>query len=120
MDVAGLHLLFDHSPADGPDRGTTVTGLRQQPLRLLLLAADLHPATFDLSRLFTVASAGATGAAARLSAWAIEPGRVGRGVGGPLRDRGQGLRSGQGRARGQGEDEGERVASALVRRGSGT
>ncbi|MFF4397204.1 STAS domain-containing protein [Streptomyces sp. NPDC001480] len=51
MDVAGLHLLFDHTPVDGPARRTTVTGLRQQPLRLLLLAADLHPATFDVSRL---------------------------------------------------------------------
>ncbi|MEU9925182.1 hypothetical protein AB0H51_28505 [Streptomyces griseoluteus] len=51
MDVAGLHLLFDRTPVDGPDRRTTVTGLRQQPLRLLLLATDLHPATFDLSRL---------------------------------------------------------------------
>ncbi|MEU6366529.1 hypothetical protein ABZ876_12490 [Streptomyces sp. NPDC046931] len=28
-----------------------MTGLRQRPLRLLLLAADLSPDTFDLSRL---------------------------------------------------------------------
>ncbi|MFJ5520922.1 STAS domain-containing protein [Streptomyces griseoluteus] len=52
MDVAGLHLLFDHLPVDGPDLHTTVTGLRQQPQRLLLMAAAIHPATFDLSRLF--------------------------------------------------------------------
>ncbi|WP_081236418.1 STAS domain-containing protein [Streptomyces viridosporus] len=52
MDTAGLHLLFAPVSPDGPDRRTTVTGLRQQPLRLLLLAADLYPATFDLARLF--------------------------------------------------------------------
>lgn len=51
MDVVGLHLLFDHTPDDGPDRRATVTGLREQPLRLLLLAADLRPDTFDLARL---------------------------------------------------------------------
>ena len=51
MDVAGLHLLFAPAPLDGPDRRTTVTGLRRQPLRLLLLAADMHPDTFDFSRL---------------------------------------------------------------------
>lgn len=46
------------------------------------------------------------GAAVRLPAWATEPGQD-RGVGGPPRDRGQGLRSGQDRPRGQREDEGE-------------
>jgi hypothetical protein len=51
MDVAGLHLLFAHAPINGPDRRTTVTGLHQQPLRLLLLAADVHPDSFDLARL---------------------------------------------------------------------
>ncbi|MFD7691594.1 hypothetical protein [Streptomyces sp. NPDC059781] len=51
MDTAGLHLLFTPRPSDVPDRRTTATGLRRQPLRLLLLAADLHPATFDLTRL---------------------------------------------------------------------
>ncbi|MGX1127947.1 hypothetical protein RKD49_000137 [Streptomyces glaucescens] len=51
MDIAGLHLLFTPSPLDGPDRRTAVTGLRPQPLRLLLLAADMHPALFDLARL---------------------------------------------------------------------
>ncbi|MFF4401531.1 lipid asymmetry maintenance protein MlaB [Streptomyces sp. NPDC001480] len=51
MDVVGLLLLFDHTPVDGPARRTTVTGLRQQPLRLLLLAAGLSPDTFDLARL---------------------------------------------------------------------
>ncbi|MFJ6530562.1 hypothetical protein ACIQMZ_35570 [Streptomyces longwoodensis] len=48
MDVAGLHLLFAPS---GSQRKTTVTGLHLQPLRLLLLAADLDPAVFDVSRL---------------------------------------------------------------------
>ncbi|WP_435879785.1 hypothetical protein [Streptomyces flaveolus] len=52
MDVAGLHLLFDPAAPGGPDRRTTVTGLRRQPLRLLLLAADTHPTAFDLGRLF--------------------------------------------------------------------
>ncbi|MFH8798011.1 STAS domain-containing protein [Streptomyces sp. NPDC017936] len=51
MDVAGLHLLFAPAPLDGPDRRTTVTGLRRQPLRLLLLAADVHPHAVDLTRL---------------------------------------------------------------------
>ncbi|MEU6106582.1 hypothetical protein, partial [Streptomyces flaveolus] len=52
MDVAGLHLLFTPSPSgSGPVRRTTVRGLRPQPLRLLLLAAELRPATFDLTRL---------------------------------------------------------------------
>ncbi|WP_320773711.1 STAS domain-containing protein [Streptomyces sp. CRN 30] len=41
MDTAGLHLLFDPPPPDGPPRTTTVTGLRPQPLRLLLLARRL-------------------------------------------------------------------------------
>ncbi|MFG3155434.1 hypothetical protein ACGF7W_25730 [Streptomyces sp. NPDC048219] len=53
MDVAGLHLLFDPTPPGGPDRRTTVTGLRRQPLRLLLLAADTHPAAFALDRLLS-------------------------------------------------------------------
>ncbi|WP_037684270.1 STAS domain-containing protein [Streptomyces griseus] len=53
MDIAGLHLLFTPTPHDGPNRRATVTGLRGQPLRLLLLAADLHPATFDLTRLLS-------------------------------------------------------------------
>ncbi|WP_030343219.1 hypothetical protein [Streptomyces sp. NRRL S-1022] len=48
MDVVGLHLLFAPAPLDAPDRRTTVTGLRQQPLRLLLLAAGTRPDTFDL------------------------------------------------------------------------
>ncbi|GHB74797.1 hypothetical protein GCM10010377_76550 [Streptomyces viridiviolaceus] len=52
MDVAGLHLLFTPTlPGGCPKRRMTVTGLRHQPLRLLLLAADVHPATFDLARL---------------------------------------------------------------------
>jgi hypothetical protein len=60
------------------------------------------------------------GAAVRLPAWATEPSQdVRRGVGGPLRDRSQRLRSGQDSARGQGQDEGERMASALVPAGVG-
>jgi hypothetical protein len=51
MDVAGLHLFFTPAPPGAPARRTSVTGLRRQPLRLLLLASDLHPAIFDLSRL---------------------------------------------------------------------
>ncbi|MER7721448.1 STAS domain-containing protein [Streptomyces flaveolus] len=52
MDVAGLHLLFTPTPpGSDTNRRTTVTGLRPQPLRLLRLAADLHPNTFDLVRL---------------------------------------------------------------------
>ncbi|MGW0817984.1 STAS domain-containing protein [Streptomyces viridiviolaceus] len=52
MDVAGLNFLFTPiPPGAGPERRTTVTGLRRQPLRLLLLAADVHPATFDFARL---------------------------------------------------------------------
>ncbi|MEU5254394.1 STAS domain-containing protein [Streptomyces longwoodensis] len=55
MDVAGLHLFFSPTALDGADRRTTVTGLRQQPLRLLFLAADVHPGTFDFTRLFLAA-----------------------------------------------------------------
>ncbi|MFE6764606.1 STAS domain-containing protein [Streptomyces sp. NPDC057689] len=44
MDVSGLHLLL---PASAAQRRVTVTGLRSQPLRLLLLAADINPGTFD-------------------------------------------------------------------------
>ncbi|SEE42276.1 STAS domain-containing protein [Streptomyces sp. 2131.1] len=43
MDVSGLHLLL---PATA-QRRATVTGLRPQPLRLLLLAADINPGTFE-------------------------------------------------------------------------
>ncbi|MFE2538074.1 lipid asymmetry maintenance protein MlaB [Streptomyces sp. NPDC059371] len=45
MDVAGLHLLI-HQRMTCADTGRTlnVTGLRQQPLRLLQLAAELFPA----------------------------------------------------------------------------
>ncbi|MDT0390907.1 STAS domain-containing protein [Streptomyces dubilierae] len=49
MDIAGLHLLF--GPGSGPRRRTTVTGLRDQPLWLLLTAADANPDVFDLARL---------------------------------------------------------------------
>ena len=52
MDTAGLHLLFTPCPPGGPNRRTTATGLRCQPLRLLILAADLRPALFDLTCLF--------------------------------------------------------------------
>lgn len=44
MDVAGLHLLFEHPSPQGPPRKTTVTNLAPQPLRLLLLAAEVNPA----------------------------------------------------------------------------
>ncbi|MFE9499086.1 STAS domain-containing protein [Streptomyces collinus] len=53
MDIAGLHLLFTPAQPDGRGRRTMVTGLRPQPLRLLLLAADTNPATFDLARLLS-------------------------------------------------------------------
>lgn len=52
--------------------------------------------------------------AGRLAAGAAESGEHGcRGVGSPLRDRGQGLRAGQHRAGGEREDEGEGMAAAL-------
>ncbi|MFD6967417.1 STAS domain-containing protein [Streptomyces sp. NPDC059949] len=45
MDVAGLHLLIHQRLAcTDAGRTLTVTGLRQQPLRLLQLAAELFPA----------------------------------------------------------------------------
>ncbi|QLJ02778.1 STAS domain-containing protein [Streptomyces sp. NEAU-sy36] len=50
MDVAGLHLLFTPT-SGGPQRRATVTGLRAQPLSLLLAAADVNPAVFDFCRL---------------------------------------------------------------------
>ncbi|UFQ99935.1 STAS domain-containing protein [Streptomyces sp. Go40/10] len=46
MDVAGLRLLF--TPTSGPECRVTVTGLRAQPLALLLMAADVNPTVFDL------------------------------------------------------------------------
>lgn len=51
MDVAGLHLLFTPTAGSGPEPRATVTGLRTQPLSLLLMAADVNPTLFDLSRL---------------------------------------------------------------------
>lgn len=51
MDVAGLHLLFTPATSSGPERRATVTGLRAQPLSLLLMASDVNPTVFDLSRL---------------------------------------------------------------------
>ncbi|MFD5536769.1 lipid asymmetry maintenance protein MlaB [Streptomyces sp. NPDC127079] len=51
MDVAGLHLLFTPTTSSGPERRATVTGLGKQPLSLLLMAADVNPTLFDLSRL---------------------------------------------------------------------
>ncbi|MBT3150136.1 STAS domain-containing protein [Streptomyces sp. CHD11] len=44
MDVAGLHLLFEQPSGESPPRKTTVTNLAPQPLRLLVLAAELNPA----------------------------------------------------------------------------
>ncbi|GGY51840.1 STAS domain-containing protein [Streptomyces djakartensis] len=55
MDVAGLHLFFDPTTS-GPGRRATVTGLRAQPLWLLLTAADVNPTVFDLSRLLPAAA----------------------------------------------------------------
>ncbi|CAL9336477.1 hypothetical protein SUDANB6_00178 [Streptomyces sp. enrichment culture] len=51
MDVAGLHLLFEEPSQEGPPRKTTVTNLAPQPLRLLILAAEVNP-TLELARLF--------------------------------------------------------------------
>ncbi|MEU1084689.1 STAS domain-containing protein [Streptomyces sp. NPDC005908] len=50
MDVAGLHLLFEESSPTGPPRKTTVTNLAPQPLRLLVLAAEIKPG-LDFTRL---------------------------------------------------------------------
>ncbi|WP_063795817.1 STAS domain-containing protein [Peterkaempfera griseoplana] len=45
MDVAGLHLLVDQRLAcRGTNRTLTVTGLGQQPQRLLTLVSELFPA----------------------------------------------------------------------------
>ncbi|MFG2793380.1 STAS domain-containing protein [Streptomyces sp. NPDC048419] len=50
MDVAGLHLLFEQPSPEGPPRKTTVTNLAPQPLRLLVVAAEVIPA-LELARL---------------------------------------------------------------------
>ncbi|OQR63398.1 hypothetical protein B6E66_13695 [Streptomyces maremycinicus] len=50
MDVAGLHLLFEQPPQPGRALKTTVANLAPQPLRLLLLAAEVNPA-LELTRL---------------------------------------------------------------------
>ncbi|MEV5899815.1 hypothetical protein [Streptomyces sp. NPDC052127] len=52
MDVAGLHLLTDRRPQDGPPRRTAVAGPAPQPLRLLRLAAELFPA-LEFTRLLS-------------------------------------------------------------------
>ncbi|MFB7407267.1 MULTISPECIES: STAS domain-containing protein [unclassified Streptomyces] len=57
-DVAGLHLLFGAAPYGHPRYQTTVTNLRDQPLQLLLIAADLFPAAYDVSRLIPHTPAG--------------------------------------------------------------
>ncbi|MFI9122303.1 hypothetical protein ACIGW0_23365 [Streptomyces bikiniensis] len=57
-DVAGLHLLFGPAPQDGPQHRTTATGLQDQPLQLLLLAADLFPTAYDVTRLIPDTPAG--------------------------------------------------------------
>ncbi|MET9255375.1 STAS domain-containing protein [Streptomyces sp. NPDC003717] len=45
MDIAGLHLLIDQrEECRGAGRLLTVTGLGEQPLRLLRLAGQLFPA----------------------------------------------------------------------------
>ncbi|MYS05537.1 STAS domain-containing protein [Streptomyces sp. SID6041] len=60
-DVAGLQLLFGTAPHGHTRYRTTVTNLRDQPLQLLLIAADLFPAAYDVSRLIPRTPAGLTG-----------------------------------------------------------
>ncbi|MFG3042242.1 lipid asymmetry maintenance protein MlaB [Streptomyces sp. NPDC048330] len=48
-DVAGLHLIFGPMAHGRLSCRTTVTNLRDQPLQLLLTAADLFPAAYDVS-----------------------------------------------------------------------
>ena len=50
-DVAGLRLLFGPAPESSPHRRTAAMRLHDQPLHLLLLAADLFPEAYDISRL---------------------------------------------------------------------
>ncbi|MEV7673079.1 hypothetical protein [Streptomyces sp. NPDC088752] len=57
-DVAGLRLFFGPAPQGDPYRRVTVTGLHEQPLQLLLLAADLFPAAYDVFRLIPDTPAG--------------------------------------------------------------
>ncbi|MER5736876.1 MULTISPECIES: hypothetical protein [unclassified Streptomyces] len=59
-DVSGLRLLFGRAPRSGPHRRTAATRLHDQPLHLLLLAADLFPAAYDVSRLIPDTPAGLT------------------------------------------------------------
>ncbi|MFB7829321.1 STAS domain-containing protein [Streptomyces hydrogenans] len=59
-DVAGLRMLFCPAPQGDPQYRTAVTNLRDQPLQLLLIAADLFPAAYDLSRLIPDTPAGLT------------------------------------------------------------
>ncbi|MET8575944.1 STAS domain-containing protein [Streptomyces sp. NPDC005012] len=59
MDIAGLHLLFDSTPHH-PGLRTTVVNLHPQPLRLLLLAAETDPVSFDLTRLMPDTPSGIT------------------------------------------------------------
>ncbi|MCG7523582.1 STAS domain-containing protein [Streptomyces sp. OfavH-34-F] len=52
MDVTGLHLFVPSStPAGAARRRITVTGLQDQPARLLLLAADTRPDVIDFAGL---------------------------------------------------------------------
>ncbi|WP_030223347.1 STAS domain-containing protein [Streptomyces bikiniensis] len=55
-DIAGLRLIF--GPA--PHYRTTVTGVQDQPLQLLFIAADLFPTAYDLTRLIPRTPAGLT------------------------------------------------------------
>ncbi|MEU6621979.1 hypothetical protein ABZ926_14560 [Streptomyces litmocidini] len=50
-DITGLRLLFGPAPHGVLCRRTVVTNLREQPLQLLLIAADLFPTIYDVSRL---------------------------------------------------------------------
>ncbi|WP_225804769.1 hypothetical protein [Streptomyces sp. NK15101] len=57
-DLTGLRLLFGPAPQSSPHRRTAATRLHDQPLHLLLLAADLFPAAYDISRLIPDTPAG--------------------------------------------------------------
>ncbi|MFB7031611.1 MULTISPECIES: STAS domain-containing protein [unclassified Streptomyces] len=50
-DIAGLRLLFGPAPQGSVCRRTSVTSLREQPLQLLLIAADLFPTVYDVAQL---------------------------------------------------------------------
>lgn len=59
-DTAGLRMFFGPAPQDSRPHKTVVTNLRDQPLRLLFIAAGLFPAAYDLTRLIPDTPAGLT------------------------------------------------------------